>query len=81
MTTVNVQFRADISLEDLMAALTRIVTAGGCPACGLNGFDLQLGVDPVDRLRDAFRGVEFVRQINVLPSLHEMPGFGPGHLG
>jgi hypothetical protein len=81
MATIDLQLREGITLDDLTETLARLVAARGCPACGLNGFDLRLGVDPVYRIREAFRGSELVRQINVLPSLHELPGVGPAGLG
>lgn len=53
-----VRLHEGITLDDLTDILKRLVDLQGCPACGLNGFDLHFGVDQETRfadLREQFR--------------------------
>ncbi|CCH79615.1 hypothetical protein BN12_50042 [Nostocoides japonicum T1-X7] len=52
-----VRLREGVTLDDLSSILAKIVDLQGCPACGLNGFDLRFEVDPEIRfaeLREQF---------------------------
>jgi hypothetical protein len=68
MPTTVLRLRENIALEDLQNVIAELVNLKGCPACGLNGFDLGILVDPaikyekfVDRFADVLAGVDDVR--------------------
>ncbi len=45
------RFREGIQLDQLQELIANFVEMKGCPACGLNGFDLRFEVDPRIRYR------------------------------
>ena len=40
-----------VSIEHIHAAIEQMLEIGGCLTCGLVGFDLNLRVNPIERLR------------------------------
>lgn len=61
------QFASEIGLEELQATIAEFVESQGCSACGLNGFDLGLAIDPrvnpaefTERFQKVVRSVGFL---------------------
>jgi hypothetical protein len=70
--TVVLKLREPIQLDDLSAILKELVDLQGCTACGFNGWDLNITIDPevrFGRFVDQFR--EQVTGVDVLPGLQQ----------
>ncbi len=61
----------NITLNQLLDAVKRLVDSYGCPGCGLNGFDLHLAIDqisnPIDR--ESFKDLGVSRVTSELAGL------------
>lgn len=42
---------AKVSIEHIYQAIEQMLDIAGCPTCGLVGFDLNLRINPVERLK------------------------------
>lgn len=68
MSVEVVRLREGINLKQLQDVMARYVAVKGCPACGLNGFDLRFEIDPAIRYRDLIRELDgIVTGIEVHP--------------
>ena len=70
--TVVLKLREPIQLDDLSELLKELVDLQGCTACGFNGWDLNIRIDPevrFSRFADQFR--EQVTGVDVLPGLQQ----------
>lgn len=45
--TFDSKYQTKITREDVFAVVDQLLDIAGCPTCGLNGFDLNLEVNPV----------------------------------
>ena len=78
-TTEVLRIAEGIELDDLKNLIAEFVGLKGCPACGLNGFDLSFEVDPRIKylgLREKFSHV--LLDVNVFEGrigdlVHETP--------
>ena len=46
--SVHIRVHEKVTLENLHSIIDQITTLSGCRACGLLGFELRLGGDPVE---------------------------------
>ncbi len=55
----------DITLDQLLEAVKRMVGEKGCPSCGLNGFDLNFGRDAIinPKINTVFEGLDISRVV------------------
>ncbi len=60
MSVEVLKLREGITLKQLQDVLARYVAVKGCPACGLNGFDLRFEIDPAIRYRDLIKELDGV---------------------
>lgn len=44
------RYQEKITREDVFRVVDLILDIGGCPACGLNGFDINLSVNPIFKI-------------------------------
>ena len=61
--TLELIFERDIKLASIHKAVEAAVGWHGCPACGLNGFDLRFRVQ--DPAFEVFNKIEGLQDINV----------------
>ena len=55
---VHLQFRPEVSKDEIHAAIDSVLGRYGCPTCGLRGIDLQLyGGDPATSEMAKLKGV------------------------
>jgi hypothetical protein len=46
--SIQVQFSHDVTKENVLAAIERVLNVSGCSTCGIRGIDLRLiGSDPI----------------------------------
>jgi hypothetical protein len=63
--------KKEVTLDQVLDAVKRMVAEKGCQACGLNGFDLHFGLDAVinPSINERFAGLEISRVINEVAGL------------
>ncbi len=63
--TIQVSVEAEVTREQLHAALDQILNVSGCPGCGLLGFDINLrGQDPITTQLQGIQGVKSIRLVS-----------------
>jgi hypothetical protein len=68
MSVEVLRFRESVTLQELQDVVAKFVDLKGCPACGLNGFDLRFELDPRVRYADFARQFENLTEIVSLPA-------------
>jgi hypothetical protein len=60
---IQVAAKPGIKAQALHGALDRILTAAGCPGCGLGGFDLRFTLED-ERFSDQLRGLDGISHVS-----------------
>lgn len=53
----------DVVVDDIYQVIKQILDISGCPACGFNGFDLRIGVDPLIKLQTRINAAATIKQM------------------
>lgn len=53
----------EVVMDDIYGAIKQILDISGCPACGFNGFDIRIGVDPLIKLQTRVNAIATVKQL------------------
>lgn len=61
------RFREGVTLQELQDVIAKYVDLKGCPACGLNGFDIRFEIDPRVRYSQLVQEFENLTEIEVQP--------------